>query len=399
MADNFDQFFPDWTTGTLTIASGSKNFTATNAQLNVAPIRSGDTIITPSGLTLIIASINANGNGGTLFFPAPAAAAGTFQTCIRFQSDNSRYTGAVAALVKAATGGNLMSLAGLALNDGDYLRASGAGVLSKKAGAHLDELADLVLVAGDYLRTNAAGKVSKIDGKKLDAFSALQAADRKLPFFTGADSLNLADFTAYAQLLLAQPNAVEMYARLGVVPNAQVPDRLREISPTKPDANQMLEFGCYAIVGTEANLPSTQAGFIVPMMRNNLYGRQVWYQRDGSRIYSRNFVNGVWSAWSEIGGGVQSLNGWLRLASGTIIQWGRTQVTNAASSTAVIPLVTTFPNGIFTAFGMNADWNVTAARTAPFCLHMPGTNASQLTFAMSGLASAQVTVSWFAIGT
>lgn len=110
MADIFDQFFPDWTTGTLTITSGSKNFTATNAQLNIAPVRAGDTIITPSGLSLIIATINANGNGGTLFFNAPAAAAGTFQTCIRFQSDNSRYTGAVAALVKLATGGNLFSL-------------------------------------------------------------------------------------------------------------------------------------------------------------------------------------------------------------------------------------------------------------------------------------------------
>ncbi len=144
MADNFDQFFPDWTTGTLTITSGSKNFTATNAQLNIAPVRAGDTIITPSGLSLIIATINANGNGGTLFFNAPAAAAGTFQTCIRFQSDNSRYTGAVAALVKLATGGNLFSLAGLqgSADRLPYFNGAGSFVLAK-----ITELARNVLAA------------------------------------------------------------------------------------------------------------------------------------------------------------------------------------------------------------------------------------------------------------
>lgn len=144
MADNFDQFFPDWTTGTLTIASGSKNFTATNAQLNIAPVRAGDTIITPSGLSLIIATINANGNGGTLFYNAPPAAAGTFQTCIRLQSDNSRYTGAVAALVKLATGGNLFSLAGLqgSADRVPYFNGAGSFALAK-----MTELARNVLAA------------------------------------------------------------------------------------------------------------------------------------------------------------------------------------------------------------------------------------------------------------
>lgn len=160
MADNFDQFFPDWTTGTLTITSGSKNFTATNAQLNIAPVRAGDTIITPSGLSLIIATINANGNGGTLFFNAPAAAAGTFQTCIRFQSDNSRYTGAVAALVKLATGGNLFSLAGIALKEGDYLRALGAGILGVMQGKNLDELASLAKANNQFITMGANGSIA-----------------------------------------------------------------------------------------------------------------------------------------------------------------------------------------------------------------------------------------------
>ncbi len=166
MADNFDQFFPDWTTGMLTIASGSKNFTATNAQLNIAPVRAGDTIITPSGLSLIIATINANGNGGTLFYNAPPAAAGTFQTCIRFQSDNSRYTGAVAALVKLATGGNLFSLAGL------------------------------------------------------------QGGADKMPIFTGTGTLDVTALTLFARTLLAADSASAAYGVLGEVPDARISETL-----------------------------------------------------------------------------------------------------------------------------------------------------------------------------
>lgn len=113
MADNFDKFYPDWVVGTLTLISGSRNFTATNAQLTLAAIREGDTIITPGGLTIPIESINANGNGGVLAQNAPAAAAGTYATRIRFQSDNSRFTGMLAALVSRISGGNLQSIAGL----------------------------------------------------------------------------------------------------------------------------------------------------------------------------------------------------------------------------------------------------------------------------------------------
>jgi len=113
MADNFDKFYPDWVVGTLTLVSGSRNFTATNAQLSLAAIREGDTIITPGGLTLPIESINANGNGGVLAQNAPTAAAGTYSTRIRYQSDNSRFTGMLAALVARMAGGNLQSLAAL----------------------------------------------------------------------------------------------------------------------------------------------------------------------------------------------------------------------------------------------------------------------------------------------
>lgn len=112
MASNFDRFLPDWQTGTLTITSGSKAFSATGAMLQLAPVRMGDTIITPSGLTLIIDTVAADGNSGTLMANSPVTA--TFPTLIRFQSDNSRYTGQTSALVHMLSGGNLMALNGVA---------------------------------------------------------------------------------------------------------------------------------------------------------------------------------------------------------------------------------------------------------------------------------------------
>lgn len=113
MADNFDKFRPDWTVGTLTLTGGSTAFTATNAELILAAIREGDAIITPSGLFLPIETLAEDGLTGTLSNPAPAAATGTFDTRIRYQSDNSRFTGALLALTRQLTGGNLQSFGNL----------------------------------------------------------------------------------------------------------------------------------------------------------------------------------------------------------------------------------------------------------------------------------------------
>lgn len=164
MPDNFDKFLPDWTVGTLTLVAGAKTFTAVNAQLTLAPIRKGDTIITPSGLTLIIESINADGNGGVLYQNTPAPAAGTFQTLIRFQSDNSRFTGQLAALVQLMSGGNLQSLAGLSSNK------------------------DL------------------------------------LPYFNGAGTMAATQFTELARTVISRANGTQVYGDLGTIPVAQVPD-------------------------------------------------------------------------------------------------------------------------------------------------------------------------------
>lgn len=104
---------PDWTVGTLTLVSGSKNFTTTGSALQTAAIQAGDEIITQSGLVLIIDTITGQ-NAGTLMENCPADAAGADQPLrIRFQPDGSRYNGATADLVQRLSNGNLYAFSEL----------------------------------------------------------------------------------------------------------------------------------------------------------------------------------------------------------------------------------------------------------------------------------------------
>ncbi|MEQ1938627.1 hypothetical protein ABMA46_10255 [Mesorhizobium sp. CN5-321] len=103
----------DYTSGTITLTSGSANFTSTGAALQSAGIRAGDEILLPAkGMVLVIASITGE-NAGTLVQNCPAGAAGAAQPMrIRFQPDGSRYTAAARALVELLADGKLASLAG-----------------------------------------------------------------------------------------------------------------------------------------------------------------------------------------------------------------------------------------------------------------------------------------------
>lgn len=171
MADNFDTFRPDWTVGTLTLTGGSADFTATDANLILASIREGDAILTPSGLFLPIETLAQDGLSGTLAAPAPASAGGTFQTRIRFQSDNSRYTGMLAALVARMSSGNLQSLAGLqGLQDllPIFLGPGSLGLINKSElglqdpNESLGKLAAIELGNRQILQTDGAGALTAL---------------------------------------------------------------------------------------------------------------------------------------------------------------------------------------------------------------------------------------------
>ena len=120
---------PDYDIGTVTLTSGSSDFTTAGSALQTAAVQAGDAIIAPSGHVLIIASITGQ-NSGTLFLPCPPDAAGTgLPLRIRFQPDGSRYQGAVRNLIDLLSSGNLEAFAALVGADGMVPIFTGPGTL------------------------------------------------------------------------------------------------------------------------------------------------------------------------------------------------------------------------------------------------------------------------------
>ncbi|QGA55842.1 hypothetical protein [Brucella sp. 2280] len=205
---------PDYTIGTLTMTSGSSDFTTSGSSLLTAAVQPGDAIIAPSGHILIIASITGQ-NSGTLFLPCPSAAAGTdLPLRIRFQPDGSRYQGAVRDLVEKLANGVLENIADIPVEDGNLLIGNAAGQyepISKDdlgiqdPNGSLGELAALALAANKILNTDASGNLTQSD-ITASALVLLKLAGavgaNKLPFFDSANSAALTNFTAAARALL-----------------------------------------------------------------------------------------------------------------------------------------------------------------------------------------------------
>lgn len=249
MADNFDKFRPDWTVGTLTLTGGSTAFTATNAELILAAIREGDAIITPSGFFLPIETLDEDGLTGTLSNPAPAAAAGTFSTRIRYQSDNSRFTGALLALTRQLTGGNLQSFGNLqGLQDlmPIFLGPGSVGLINKSEvgiqdpNGSLGKLAALTLAARQILQTDengalkalalAANKFLRTDANGDLALSDLgsaaiallnlagTAAANQLPYLSSATAASLTPLTAKGRAIIGASSNDAILAELLAAP-------------------------------------------------------------------------------------------------------------------------------------------------------------------------------------
>jgi hypothetical protein len=142
---------PDYTTGTITLTSGSKAFTTSGSALQSKQVRSGDMIYSPAtGLFLVIDTVTSE-NTGTLAYNCPAAAAVTNGPLrVRFQPDVSRYTAALYDVLALLKGGNI------------------------------------------------------------DAFAGLTGAADKLAYFTGANTMDVAAFPAFARSLFGLTGAANM---------------------------------------------------------------------------------------------------------------------------------------------------------------------------------------------
>ncbi|ELT46821.1 H-type lectin domain-containing protein [Brucella intermedia] len=200
---------PDYTIGTLTLTSGSANFTTSGSALQTAAVQAGDAIITRSGDILIIAAITGQ-NSGTLFLPCPASAAGAGQPLrIRFQPDGSRYQGAVRNLIDLLSSGNVEALAGLTGAAGKVPVFTGPGAMDLRdyiadPNGSLGKLAALTLAANKFLTTDGSGNLTQSDitaAALVLLKLAGTAAANKLPYFNAATSAALTDFTAAARAL------------------------------------------------------------------------------------------------------------------------------------------------------------------------------------------------------
>lgn len=166
------QIRPDWTIGTLNLTAGVVEFTTTDSLLETAAIQAGDSIITESGLVLIIADITGQ-NSGTLMEPCPVGAAGIGQPLrVRFQPDGSRYNGATADLVQLLGSGNVYEFSGLDGSNGGIPIFNGAGTMDvvpsgdvgiQDPNGSLGKLAALTLTANKAFTTDGSGNAQQID--------------------------------------------------------------------------------------------------------------------------------------------------------------------------------------------------------------------------------------------
>ena len=175
---------PDYTTGTITLTSGSVNFTTSGAALQTAAIQAGDQILLPAkGLVLTIASITGQ-NSGTLTDNCPAAAVGAAQGYrIRYQSDLARVASATRDLLLRLDNGKLDALASLTLANNKGIYATGANSLATYdltafARTLLDDASAAAMRL--TLEANNAGNLNT---------GTLPAA--RLPFETGVSELTL----------------------------------------------------------------------------------------------------------------------------------------------------------------------------------------------------------------
>jgi len=231
---------PDYDIGTVTLTSGSSDFTTSGSALQTAAVQAGDAIITPSGHVLIIASVTGQ-NSGTLFLPCPPDAAGTgLALRIRFQPDGSRYQGAVRNLIDLLSSGNLEAFAALVGASGMVPIFTGPGTLDladpatfgiqdpngslgKLAGLadvdNLSELAGLTLAPDKVLTTDGAGELTQSDittaARALLNLTGTAAADQ-LPYLTANNAAGLTPLTAFARTVLDDANGPSMLATLGL---------------------------------------------------------------------------------------------------------------------------------------------------------------------------------------
>jgi hypothetical protein len=166
----------DYTSGTVSVSAGGTTVTGVGTAWKTAGIRAGDTFMRDGYVVVVTADATSETSLTIEAWPGSALSGATYR--VRFQPDGSRYSAAARELVEDIANGNLPAFAGL---------VGAADKLAYFTGANTMGLADFPASARALL--------------------ALTAAADKLPYFTGADTMDVAALTASGRALIALAGA------------------------------------------------------------------------------------------------------------------------------------------------------------------------------------------------
>lgn len=194
------------------------------------------------------------------------------------------------------------------------------------------------------------------------ALSNLASAADTLGYFTGSGTMALTGLSPFMRTVLDDLNASAVYGTLGVVPDGQLKQGLKDVSTAVSDLNQaLLPSGFYTTDGNTLNRPDGQNAFIINVLISANFQTQLAILTENTgavntpRQYIRKKAGGTWGSWRLTGlpilGTVSQSSGvptgaiiergsnangeYVRFADGTQICWGQVDVTTLDMSTAM----------------------------------------------------------------
>jgi hypothetical protein len=173
----------------------------------------------------------------------------------------------------------------------------------------------------DVIAVEALRRVlGSLSGGILYGVSQLTAAPNKALTIDENGAAALADLSPFGKSLIAALNSSAAYTALGVIPNAQLPTRLRELSTAVADANLAITNGVYGVSNSALNIPVAATGSITVTTFNATNLVQTYTRVSNGDVWVRNMGGGIWGSWSKLSSEAFASNA-SNLASGSFRGW------------------------------------------------------------------------------
>lgn len=376
----------DITTGTISVANGSADVTGTGTAWLIQGFKEGDLFVAIGPqLIAVVQSVNSN-TSITLSKPweGPTLTGAPYR--LRYAADNERVTAKAQQLIDSLSDGMLGSISDLVPAPNKLIGFDGSGE---------GTLFDFNTNAQDFMGSVAPWMNSLAD---------LTMAANKLPYGTGANSMGLTDFTAFARALLATGDTAAAYGALGAVPNAQLPDRIKASGGIVTNLNTITESGFYYNSAGATGSPLNASGTLVHIQFDGNHASQYWSTvvSGANQTFVRSKQGGTWLAWSNTT--VASGPGWVRLPGGLLVQWGTTLQTTTAGGGVAVALPTAHSNTTYSI--IMQQWRNGSYTLIPQIYEQGFPTTSAFYFLVkhteqqnAPYANATIQVSWVTVGT